>query len=91
MQNPFTLTKESETMSDKIQQLAVQLGVSGVDKTILPDEKILTEIFENFLHLLQHPEISAIMKRQKDGKITRRQMWAEMIAKAEEIDKQNHK
>jgi len=86
MQNPFTSTKEPETMADKIQILAAQLGFSGVNKTTLPDEKILTEIFDTYLHLFQHPEIKAIMERQKNGEITRKQMWAEMIAKAEELE-----
>lgn len=73
-------------MADKIQQLAAQLGFSGVDKPILPTEKILNEILDNYLHLFQHPKIKAIMERQKNGEIARKQMWAEMIAIAEELE-----
>ncbi len=81
----------SAETSDKIQQLATQLGVSSVNKIILPDERILAKVFEHFQRLLQHPEISAIVKQQREGKITRQQMWDEMKVVAKKIDKENQK
>ncbi|HNS99025.1 MAG TPA: hypothetical protein PLJ27_18500 [Polyangiaceae bacterium] len=86
------MTKDSETMSDdKIEHLMAQWGFSNVKKPILPDERILAKVFEHFRELSKHPEIAAIVKRQSDGEITRKQMWDDMRAVAKEIDKANKK
>ena len=87
MQNPFTLTKEDDLMDHKIGQLAVKLGFVDTNGSIsLPGDDIIDRLIEDFTKLSEQPEYIEIVRKRKNGEITRKQAWEELAEFAKKLD-----